>query len=528
METTSTNGVNVGRGNRGNRGNRGGKNRNAAATKVDTQGFEKDTLAYSIRFSGHHAGSFAGTGGVVRLGEVQHGVVSRSGGDSVSYRVYGALINKRPDEAVIGVHPMSNKVAIRLDNEPIRSRPLLEQAKAMCAYVRHTLAHVTDCPQVLKDVSEMQLPVIRAVYTRDAVAEPLDSPALRNMVAQARRSGPTAFVPWNIEPESSGVVVELVDIGVRDDVKDTQWVSLKYVPGTGEEYSPSDWSSLPEAERPETVQYILPYAAGTTPNLGEMVTAGQPLTDLRKVDMRSATRVVWHAFVSDMPWGIDVPRAGAHLAGSQFAAHEAWELAGIPLSFAAPWVRGDVPGPEALLIVEDVRHMLGETAANPAADVLSKGFGPEMLDPDRRFITLTVGVDTPVARIAVENMRKRLGHLACYATDDDLRAGLINPAYPLTLSGASKTYVSAFSGADCLRGKGFGVAVDFGTRDRRFAKQGPLVETGVAPRSTADAMSAAAERLRQGDLVSDVLGGDATISVDEAVLALGGLAAHHG
>ena len=130
--------------------------------------------------------------------------------------------------------------------------------------------------------------------------------------------------------------------------------------------------------------------------------------------------------------------------------------------------------------------------------------------------------------IAVENMRKRLGHLACYATDDDLRAGLINPAYPLTLSGASRTYVSALTGADGMRGKGFGVAVDFGTRDRRFAKQGPLVETGVAPRSTADAMSAAAERLRQGDLVSDVLGGDATISVDEAVLALGGLASHHG
>lgn len=522
METTSTtNGVNVGRGNR-SRGTRGGKNRNAAAERVDVFGFQKDTLAYSIRYKDHHAGSFAGTGGVVRLGTVMHGVVSRSGDESVSYRVYESLILKRPDEAVIGVHPLSNQVAIRLDEEPIRARHLLSQAKAMCGYVRQALSHATDCPRVLRDVTEMQLPVIRAVYTREQLMEPLESPALRNFTAQARKSGVDAYVPWNIIPTNSGVVVEISDIGVRDDEKDTQWVLLKYVPNQA--YTVSMWDATVPAERPETIDHVVPYVAGVTPNRGEAVSEHVPLTDLRKVDMRSAQRVVWFSFVSEMPWGIDVPKAGAHLAGSQFATYEAWELRGIPLTLVAPWVRGTVDDcPEALLIVEDVRHMLGETAANPAADVLSQGFSEDMLDPQRRYVTLTVGSETPVARIAVENMRKRLGHLACYATDADLREGLLNPAAPLTLSGAPRTYVSAFTGMDGLRAKGMGVAVDFGTRDRRFNRQGPLVSTGVAQRTTADAMGAAAERLRQGDLVSDVLGGDTVVSAGEAVLALSGL-----
>lgn len=534
------------RGNRGGRGrgNRGGRGRTAGDVKVDVSKFPTDTVAYTIRHASNENGSFAGTGGVVPMGQVDHLVVSRSAGPKVHLRAYRTLVMKRPDEAIIGVHPLSNRLCVRLDNTALRSRGLAQQAQALTRYVQQQIAHDTSTPQALRDVSEMQLPVVRAVFAAAEMQTPIDSAALHGYVAQARRRGMSRFVPWNIVAESAGLVVECEPIGDVRAPGQTPWVRLRYVPGARERYGIQDWLSAEEDARPDTVDMLLPFVQGRTPDVGQYVEEGTELTALREVDVQSAQFVIWQAFLSPMPWGLDVPTAhavdtpAAHTAGgsedvaASYESYDACDLVGVPLPFAAPLLRriaeatangGDMPSTRPLMLVEDVRHMLNETAPNPAADVLQHGFGPELTDWDRRYVTLTVGVNTPVARIAVDHMRKAVGALAVYATDDDLRAGLLNPQAPLTLSGLGRTYVADMKGMDSLKARGLGVAVDFGTRDRRFTSHGPLIDTGVSVSGDAVGMSAAAARLRDGDRVVDVLGDVDVMSVADAVTALAGM-----
>jgi len=507
MQTTRD-GV-AGVGGRGRGGKRG--DRRAAQVRCDVP---KNMFVMTLANKAHPQGSFSGTGGVLRLGEIEYYVVTRSESDAVHFRTYTTTVRNRPDEAIIGVHPSTNRVAIRLDNQPVYTPQLARQAQDMCDYARKCVEHDASVPAALRSAAAVQLPVVRAVFTAQEMQVPVDSPALAYHCRRARRG---EFVPWNAEAQVDGLCV------VREEIPTagSTWSKVGIVPGARDTYQLTTWLDTEPEERPDVVWALVPYDAEMTPNPGDYVRAGRPLTNLRNrdIDELSVKTVVWQAFLAEVPFSLDVAQGGAE-SHNPPTHYESWNLVGVPLPFVSPLLRGQTDGPKPLTVVEDVRHMLGVHVANPAHAVLAGGFGPEMTDEQQRYVTLMLNRSSPVAQIAIANMQQQLRRDAVFATEDDIVDALLNPDQPMRLSGRAATYVANFDGMDTLRAAGLGVRADFGTRSPRYNAHGPLVSTGAdSAKGDAAALSAAARRLADGVPVADVLGHQ-PISAAEAALAL--------
>lgn len=381
-----------------------------------------DYVAYTV-IPATRDGNFLDTDGLEALGDVRHVIVQTTQDGRVMLRVYRGC-RATPSRVAIG-GASGNLHACWL-NKP--------GAVPQWANDAHLVAAAARCLQSLSAASEedellpkqIVLPHYYAVYPSARLVKPLHSRGLFRLAGYLRRQGTVRC----LQSPLNGMVT-------------------KVEPCTGQTLlgaAIEPYFSFVTLHDPESGLYhdvLVPWEHGTEPLVqpGQSVTVGSDLVRLTADTPQAvAVMVAWWAAKHAAPyWG-------------------ATDVEALPMELA--WPLHSAP---AQAYLEDVAALLGHAVSNPAAQVRES---LQIAAP------LSACGDDMVGLLLAE-FRYVLGSDAAYASDDDIRQALDNPAGPLVLRGLAR--VQIWQSTWRMKLYRPGVYADFQRQARRWEDEfGPM------------------------------------------------------